>query len=377
VLESWRLWSPHPRWPEDRQRSRMCCGSPFWLGIGTVYDNRLVFCSTSPAAGADVRTLLHAAATVLLSATSEPLELRAAAGEAHALFTEIAGFKPKPDSPDEVQDRLLPGGVAISPRAAALCLTDHLRTAAFVRGVHDAIANVRARFLGETIDVVYAGCGPFAPLFVLPLLVMEPDGIQFTLIDAHQRSSDATRRIVRALRLEGNVRDYICSDAATYRHPGDHAIHLAITETMQRALENETQVAITANLAPQLRRGGVLLPERISVVAYLVDRAKEFTPPEAPERDRIRLAELLEVSAQTAHTLHSPPAVRVAIPKVTGNCYMLALFTFIDVFGPHSIDEYASGLTSPLWLRDFRAEDTPAVLEFTYESGHKPGFRYV
>jgi hypothetical protein len=80
-------------------------------------------------------------------------------------------------------------------------------------------------------------------------------------------------------------------------------------------------VSVTANLVPQLRRGGMLMPERISVVAYLVDRAREFTPPEAPVKDRIRLAKLLEVSAETTHTLHSPAPVRVAIPKVTQPLY--------------------------------------------------------
>jgi hypothetical protein len=336
----------------------------------------MVHSSTNPTPHTAARSRLQAAAAILLSEGSESQQLSSAAEEAHALFTELAGFKPEPDDPDEVQDILLPSGRAISPRAAALCLTDHLRTAMFVRGVHDAIANVRERLPGETIEVVYAGCGPFAPLFVLPLLALDGDGIQFTLIDAHQTSLDAARRIAYALQLDRAVREFLCTDAASYRHPGDHAIHIVITETMRRALEDETQVAITANLAPQLTLDGILIPQIISVTAYLLDRAKEFTPPEAPERDRIRLGELLEVSARTALALGAPPAVQFTIPKVTSNRYMLALMTCVRVFGVHTLHEYDSGITSPLWLRDFRAEDTPALVEFTYTSTPTPGFRY-
>jgi hypothetical protein len=321
---------------------------------------------------------LQAAISVLLSTNSEPSEISAAACAAHTLLSAMAELG---ECPDETSDKLLPGGVAIAPNAAALCLTDHIRTAMFVRGVRDAIAHLQFQFPGEILDVVYAGCGPFAPLLVMPMLgsvhESSQDGIQFTLIDAHHRSLDAARQIIETLGLDRYVRSYVCADAATYLHPGDRAIHLVITETMQRALEKEPQVAITANLAPQLRKGGALVPEEISVVAYLMDQVKEFTPPGAPERDRIRLGEIMQVSAHTAPALNAPAAVRIKIPKLTSNRYMLALSTVVKVFGPHLIEEYASGITNPVWLRHLPAKDTPAVVEFTYESGEKPGLRYV
>ncbi len=317
---------------------------------------------------------LHTAAAALSSPASEPFELRDASIAAHALFSELAGFHSNLSPRDETQDISLPSGMAISPRAAARCLTDHYRTTMFVRGVQAAIHDLHARFPGETLEVVYAGCGPSAPLCFLPLLVTGPDAIRFTLIDAHQRSMAAARQIATALRLEQNVRDYVCADAAAYRHPGDLPLHLVVTETMKRALEDEPQVAITANLVPQLARGGVLVPERISVSAYLTDAAKEFTPPEAPQRERIFLAELLEVSARTAHTLHAPSTIPVNIPRLPHSRYMLALSTFINVYGPHSLDENTSGISLPVWLRNIRAEDTPAIVEFTYQIGERPGF---
>jgi hypothetical protein len=57
----------------------------------------------------------------------------------------------------------LPSGLALAPHLAALCVLDEQRTAAFQRGVALAIEAARARFPGETVEVVYAGTGPFAP----------------------------------------------------------------------------------------------------------------------------------------------------------------------------------------------------------------------
>ena len=71
----------------------------------------------------------------------------------------------------------LESGLALAPHLAARCVLDVKRTMAFQRGAARAIEAARARFPGETIEIVYAGTGPFAPL-VRPLLSMH--GLRFT-----------------------------------------------------------------------------------------------------------------------------------------------------------------------------------------------------
>ena len=64
-------------------------------------------------------------------------------------------------------------------------------------------------------------------------------------------------------------------DAITYKQPESKPLHLVITETMFHALIREPQAAITANLAPQIIRGGLLIPEEITLSMAYSSFAKE------------------------------------------------------------------------------------------------------
>jgi hypothetical protein len=252
------------------------------------------------------------------------------------------------------------------------------------------LLEAQKRFPNTPIEILYAGCGPFAALAIPLTTRFGPEQIQFTLLDIHNHSLESAQHLVQALGLASYVRDYVQANAAAYVHSGP--VHMVIAEIMQKALTKEPQVAVTLNLVPQLHPHGILIPEQITVAACLYDPGQEFSTlpitvngfglaPETPESQRVRvkLGPIFELTAASVcdHLAENLwPTVVLAIPKATDERLKLMLATTVKVFGSIVLDEYESGITYPFLLHDFSAADCGPQIAFTYSLGNEPGFRY-
>jgi hypothetical protein len=250
--------------------------------------------------------------------------------------------------------------------------------------LESAVRAAQQRFPGECIEIVYAGCGPFA-LLALPLTQrLSADEIRFTMLDLHERSLELARALFEKLDIAHYVREWVQCDAVTYRHPRDRPFHILVSETMRKALASEPQVAITQNLVAQMTAGGLLVPERIIIGAALDDMTDaEWLHSEdlraAPELGRrpnaVELGTILELSA----TLPPPdadglfPPVMVTIPE--GPPRYLLLTTRIHTFGDIVIDDYESGLTYPAVLKSLGRLRAGSKVEIQYALGIDPRFR--
>lgn len=328
----------------------------------------------------------------------EPGRLREAALGLYSLFSRIAGLDEGSDRPEDSYDTMLPSGKALSLRGAAGCVLDYARTSAFLKGTYAAVHEAQKRFPGGPNRILYAGCGPFATLAVPLATQFSPAQIQFTLLDIHPKSLASARRAFRAFGLGRYVRDYVRGDAASYVSEPRSPPHIVIAETMQRALEKEPQVAVTANLAPQLCRGGILIPEQINVDANLCDPGAEFMtltddPDEAAasrgtDRTRINLGRIFELTAENAggllakgcedaHTGETRlPAVVIDIPGGVSESLELMLSTTVRVFDSVVLGEYDSPITLPVILRDVDVGARGTSIEFSYSLGSNPGFKH-
>ncbi|HEY6805425.1 MAG TPA: hypothetical protein VI306_17740 [Pyrinomonadaceae bacterium] len=313
----------------------------------------------------NIEAQLEALSDVLLFQNNKD-DLNKAVHQLYELFLQIAGDLSSTET-------LLPEGLAISPEDAARCVLDVTRTTQFLRGVYAALQRALTLFPNRQLEVVYAGCGPFAPLIVPLIKRFEPSQLSLTLVDIHQESLHSVAGIFKLIGAEQYVKSYRQADATTYQH--DVKIHLLIIETMQRALTAEPQVAVTLNLAKQLSERGILIPEEITVELVCVDLAKDFT--DLP-KTRVKLGNVLQLSRLSSFTVDS---ANTFIARVIDTTAMkpgltFTLFTKLRIFEEIILDHYESGITFPHPLHDLTPLTTSNQLELTYQLGASPGFKY-
>ena len=318
--------------------------------------------------------------------------------ELHILFASITDIKADL-SEQSHRDTFLNCGKALSPEYAAACLKEFMRTRQFLRGVQAGIETARKRFRGQKIHVLYAGCGPYA-LLLIPMITRFTSGeLSFTLLDIHEKSLQAVRKLIDAFDIADYVQELRQGDASNYVSPGDLPVHMLVIETMQRLLAKEPQVALTLSLAPQLEKEGILIPERVSIDAYLCDPRKEHdkifdvegeSETQREQRinpHRIELGRLFELDREISEKKTPDrgngsegqpilPAGTISIPETPGKYTLLNLHTTIQVFGQITLKENQCSLTIPRTLHDLREAKISPKIEFYYLAGPEPELKH-
>ncbi len=275
-------------------------------------------------------------------------------------------------------------GLALSPTMAGRCADDFARTVVFIRGLRRAIEESRAFAPDRPTRILYAGCGPYALLVLPSLTLFGPDALQVTLLDIHGESIGSAREVVDALGLGEHVERYETIDACRYRIPPERPPDIILSETMNACLAKEPQVSIARHLHRQAP-AAALVPESIRVDAYLVHVAKEFHFVEAdsvvdaaPERDRVFLGRVFELSAETIASWTAVgderlPAGAIRMPDPLEPHYTPMLLTEVVVHRDHVLRSYDSGLTIPKPIPHGGPIRGGETLAFHYRLGAKPG----
>ncbi|MEJ2628522.1 MAG: class I SAM-dependent methyltransferase [bacterium] len=286
-----------------------------------------------------------------------------------------------------IQETQTTSGIALDPMGAKNCFLDVWRTVKYIRGLHNAIIKIKEKIPRDLYHIVYAGCGPFAPLLLPLLKIIDTTRLKFTLIDINQSSLDQVQKILNAFKLNRENIRLICADAAKYQFESNEPVHLVFLEAMTAALYKEGHVAISYNLGSQLEEGGVLIPEEINIKAVLVNPQIEFNSNRIDlirrgqvqaSNHRIELGEVFKLnlnkikfeSQKNSKNYH--PGLKIKIPERVDKKYQMMLATEINVFGDIVINEYESGLTTPraYSLNDnFKANN---VIQFYYKTEGVP-----
>jgi len=333
----------------------------------------------------------------ILDETSSPGELRDALNAFALLCGDVTGIRPDPGFDAWSGDSLLDSGVAINPQAAAHCIKDYQRSVAFIRGVYAAINALKLRFPDTPLEILYAGCGPFATLLMPMLGKFTPGELRLNLLDIHQRSLDSVELLLSHLGFCDHAVRTIKGDACHYKHDGK--LHLVIAETMQKSLEQEPQFAVTANLAPQLWPAGVFIPQRIEVALCLAnleyekelfDRSQRVDP-QALEKHagRYPLATVCTLSPKRASDqlrsarynalttkLELEPTI-IVIPPVEDSARLDAvMFTRICIFEQYHLLDYESQITLPLKCHELESLIGGKSYRVSYQLGSYPKFNF-
>jgi hypothetical protein len=225
---------------------------------------------------------------------------------------------------------------------------------------------------------------------VLPLITrFSPGELSLTLLEVNPISRAAVERVVDAIEAGAYVRGVLGEDATVYQVPSDAPMHLFVAEAMQHALTKEPHVAICANLARQLVKGGSMIPERVVVGAAMVDPAQEFDSLPAPDKKapnrpaRIGLGTVFLLDLDYARSLGSPlpealDTAEIDVPNRSLSGYQLVLTTEIDLYGGIELGEYESGLTHPKALvHDVPFFDSGDRLIFHFRLAHNPSWTFA
>jgi hypothetical protein len=275
-------------------------------------------------------------------------------------------------------------GLAISPTQAAMCAGEYQRTAIFLRGLHDAIAEAVESKSPDPVRVLYAGSGPYATLAAPLMTIFPPEKVRFTVLDLHLVSIESAKSVVSRLGLDRSVEAYVLADACEYTIPDDAIPDIILSETMSTALEKEPQVAIMRHLVGQAP-DAVIVPEAVRVNAFLVDTSVEpaiIVPDSAGplakgQPDRIPVGPVFELNASTIRSWASLtedrlPAAAIRIPPPPNPSYRPFLFTTITTHGDHVLRTHDSSLTGIREITGIENLAAGRTLQFHYRLGADP-----
>ena len=268
-------------------------------------------------------------------------------------------------------------GWAISPYRAKMCLADYRRTLEFMRGVFKAVSDLRSRIGDRPVRLLYAGCGPLAPLVMPSLALFEAEALQVTLLDMHEESLRTAQYLIEAHALGDRIAEYVEADAGKYLIDEDAVPDIVLMEILESCLDQEPQVGVSRHLIGQCP-DALLIPERISVHLTLANVEKEFGFGDAfLERDRIEVGEIFSLDKVHIQdwgddTGGQLPAATLTLPEYDRFRYSPLLRTVLQTYGGHGLHEYDSGLTCPRSHASLENAKPGHRLAFHYRTGAQP-----
>ncbi|MCV2487575.1 hypothetical protein OD917_21750 [Flavobacterium sp. SH_e] len=287
-------------------------------------------------------------------------------------------------------ETLVSGGVALSSSGAADCVDDYLRTVSFIKGIHKALTRLFINSPEKNINILYAGCGPYATL-ILPLLPLFDKGrISVVLIDINSSSLESVQNLVSTIGLEDYNLQMIETNAITYKIPDDFKVDIAISETMHYALTREPQVAISRNIIKQLPCEAIFIPQEIRInLAYTffdfepslrvdVNEVKGYKKMQ-PYPHKVFVDRLFTINKEHFDRENNDSRIEstfYTLPDIFENYPDVCLFTEIKIFEDIELQTAESYITNPYCLVSMYGIKDYSEIKLVYDFSETPKWSY-
>lgn len=266
-------------------------------------------------------------------------------------------------------------GLVISPDHCVTTQKDMRRVRAFIRGSHQAIADLKDKF-SDCLHIVYPACGPFAPL-LLPLIayyketgLYDENNLRITLIDMQPGAVDSLHAVIHQMGIAGYINEVCCQDACEYQTSSP--IHMVVLEAMQHGFSKEGHLPMARHFAKIMEHDGIFLPQEVILQAVLSASQREFIEQWQNSNQvckaqmqpdiiaqRVELGDILRLTPESLRLLKDRvidentrliECGEVLIPVLEPSMEkpMLLICTHINTYRNEFIGEYDSGITHPL-----------------------------
>jgi hypothetical protein len=207
--------------------------------------------------------------TTILNNQLDIAKSKDAIDEIHKYFLETTRIADLGDGLQYIAGVPTASGTALSLNHAAACLIDYRRTTKFLKGMVSLIHEKQQQHPNETINIFYAGCGPYAPFVTMVAPLFDPKEVQFTLLEINTASVQVAKKLITELKLSAYIAAYHTADAVTFQIPDAKKYHILFSETLDALLYRESYVPILWNMLPQLSENCAIIPNNVIVQASL------------------------------------------------------------------------------------------------------------
>lgn len=275
-------------------------------------------------------------------------------------------------------------GVAVNCKLASDCFDDYLRTYLFMLATFRCIRN-KIKHDTRKVRILYAGTGPFLTIILPSIFLLTSGQVSITTLEINETSYNYSKKLISNLGKTDYFEANLHQDALTFET--DQKFDIIISETMDKALTREPQIAIFSHLVKFLKSDGNLIPQNIKIhlVASSIKLEKNvnfycFTDKQARvlnNRHRQFIKTILEANRQfyeAAKLVESESLflATISTSQVKPELNELLLLTEVQLNGDLVLKEDDSWLTKKYICHSFSHATRGKDFNIYYENNESP-----